>query len=213
MRSAVMTRPVFLHRYTSLLNVVQMLEMRALTLRSPLDWEDRNDAYALELYKKRTGAKSVAAVCFTQADETYHHWKVFAATGACVAFDRVRLVRALKGIEGLKTGSVRYREIRKLARTPPSVAQLPFLKRYPYRDENEFRLVFAADDADFPERAFPIPLASIRRITLSPWLSHEELADAKRTIKKIAGCGNLKVYRTTVLDNRDWKRALAAARG
>jgi len=206
------SRPASLHRYTSIQNAVQMLETRALTLRSPAYWEDRNDAFALELYARRIRAKSVLACCFTQASETYHHWKVFAKDGVCIEFSKERFLHAFDRIADVKLGTVQYREIRKLAKAPPRVEQLPFLKRYPYRDENEFRIVYSGREV-LEERSFAFPLSSVRRITLSPWLPVEQVAREKVAIKRIAGCARLPVYRSTVLDNRDWKKALSASRG
>lgn len=205
------SRPASLHRYTSIQNAVQMLETRALTLRSPAYWEDRNDAFALDLYARRTRAKSVLACCFTQASETYHHWKVFARDGVCIEFSKERLLHAFEGV-GVRLGTVQYREIRKLTKAPPRVEQLPFLKRYPYRDENEFRIVSCGHEVA-EERSFAFPLNSVRRITLSPFLPEEQVAREKAKIKRIAGCARLPVYRSTVLDNRDWKKALSACRG
>ena len=204
------TRPDFLHRYTSTANVIQLLTTGRITLRSPLHWEDRNDAFALELYRQRVGAKSVAAVCFTQASETYHHWKIFAPRGACIQFDKARLLRVFKGLSGVRLGAVKYREIVRLRHQPPREADLPFLKRHPYRDEREYRVLSIGHAG--PEPSFPVPLAAIRRITLSPWLTAEQIENERRAMKAIEGCASLKVYRTTVLENADWKAALRASR-
>jgi len=199
-------RPSFLHRYTSIANVVQLLETGRLTLRSPVHWEDRNDAFAIDLYRRRIGAKAIAAVCFTQASETYHHWKVFAPHGACIEFDKARLLAVFKGLPGVRQGAVRYREIARLKQQPPNEADLPFLKRHPYRDEREYRVLYVGGG----EPSFPVPLAAIRRITLSPWLTPEQVARERRAMKTIKA--SLKVYRTTVLENADWKAALGKSR-
>jgi hypothetical protein len=55
-----------------------------------------------------------------------------------------------------------------------------------------------------------VPLAAIRRITLSPWLTPEQVARERRAMKTIKA--SLKVYRTTVLENADWKAALGKSR-
>ncbi|WP_394781923.1 hypothetical protein [Undibacterium sp.] len=50
-----------------------------------------------------------------------------------------------------------------------------------------------------------IPLSCIDRISLSPWL-HRNLADAaKEAIKSMDGCASLKVYRSTLIGNEEWK--------
>src|ERR1051325_5390939 len=86
-----------LHRYTSIENVAQMLRTGRLFVRSPLRWEDTNDVYALELYRRKKKLKGLVACCFTQAPETYHHWKVYAPCGACVEFGTEKLLAAFEG--------------------------------------------------------------------------------------------------------------------
>jgi hypothetical protein len=165
----------------------------------------------LELYRSTVAAKAVLAACFTQASETYHHWKVFAARGACIEFDKKSLLMALKAIDGLKFGMVKYFEIKRLSKEPQHIEQLPFLKRYPYRDEQEFRVIYTTDRKD-TSMAIPFPLVAVRRITLSPWFTEEEIQAGKRAVRQIDGCSKINVYRTTVLENENWKSALRACR-
>jgi len=85
---------VTLRRYTNLAATVHLLRNRCLTLLNPESWDDRNDAYFLAQYKERTNASSVLALCFAEASETYHHWRVFSSggDGVCIEFDRPKLL-------------------------------------------------------------------------------------------------------------------------
>jgi hypothetical protein len=58
----------FLRRYTNL------LKEQKITLLDPESWEDKNDSHFMSLYRKKKSLKSVLALCFTQASETFHHW-------------------------------------------------------------------------------------------------------------------------------------------
>ncbi len=80
-------REAFLRRYTDLPALIYLLNERKITLLDPKSWDDQNDAYFLALYKEKKNLRSVLALCFSQAPETYHHWRVFASgsSGACTA--------------------------------------------------------------------------------------------------------------------------------
>jgi hypothetical protein len=201
----------FLRRYTSFPALLAMLQNREITLLSPGLWEDRNDAFYMSQYKGRKQLKTVLALCFSQAEETYHHWRVFThgADGVCISFRRDRLLNALKQ-EGLRSGAIVYRKIADLPKLRPRLEQLPFLKRQPYGDEREFRLVYEDKAEERETRAFPIPIACISRVTLNPWLAPPLAAAIKTAIKDVSGCSALKVYQTTLLENEAWKKAAKA---
>ena len=200
-----------LRRYTSLSALIQLLRDQQLTLLSPSTWDDRNDAHFLRQYATQKKLGAVLAACFATAGETYHHWKVFShgLDGVCIEFDRDRLLAALKSHDGLRFGDVRYWKLDRIRRRPPKTDDLPFVKRHPFRDEKEFRIIYdSAENIRF--KAFPIGLNCISRIILSPW-SNKPLADAiKATIHDIDGCGKLRVYRTTLIDNEGWKNAVTS---
>jgi hypothetical protein len=203
----------FLNRYTSFAALLAMLQNREITLLSPGFWEDRNDAFTMSEYKSRKQLGTLLALCFSQAEETYHYWRVFThgGDGVCITFRRAALLNALK-TDGVRSGPVTYRKIADLPKLRPRLEQLPFLKRVPYEDEREFRLVYEDRLAEIETRAFPIPLACISRVTLNPWTAPPLAKAMKTAIKAVAGCANLKVYQTTLLENDSWKKAARTAR-
>src|ERR1039458_1037382 len=95
-------------------------------------------------YKQRKKVKSVLALCFTMADETYHHWKVFThgSDGARVTFRRKELLDVFAKIKDVRKRPVKYKRIKDVLTFHPAITELPFLKRHPYRDEKEFRIVY-----------------------------------------------------------------------
>src|SRR5258708_25321619 len=103
----------FLRRYTDITALSYVLLNERITLLNPRTWDDRNDSYFLALYRKKKKLASVVALCFAQAAETYHHWKVFAPgpAGVCVHFRREELLEALSGHHGFRSGLVDYRTI------------------------------------------------------------------------------------------------------
>jgi hypothetical protein len=207
-------RKKLLRRYTSLSALIQLLRGKELVLLSSSKWDDRNDAHFLSQYARRKNLGAVLAACFARVGETYHHWKVFShgLDGVCIEFDEDRLRASLAAHTNLRFDDVQYRRLDELRRRPPPLDRLPFIKRHPFRDEREFRVIYdSADPIDF--KGFAIDLRCISRIILSPW-STKPLADAiKATIHDIDGCAKLRVYRTTLIDNESWKNAILPRRG
>jgi hypothetical protein len=198
-----------LRRYTNLAAAIHLLRKRCLTLVDSITWEDKNDAYFLAQYKKRICARSVLALCFAEAPETFHHWWVFSlrTNGVCIEFDKGRLLKAIDKDPTVLARSVDYKEIRNVNLAPIELEELPFIKRFPYRDEREFRLLHVNHNSAADYHHVEIPLNSISRITLSPWM-HENLAnETKHVLKDIKGCEKIKIYRSTLINNEKWMKA------
>ena len=202
-------------RYTNLAAVIHLLQTREITLLNPATWDDRNDAYFMAEYKRLLQAKTVLALCFAESEETYHHWRVFShgADGICLEFDKQALLSAFDGHRRIRLGAVNYRQIRTLrARTEIGIEELPFLKRLPYQDEKEFRIVYADPEVAVEFRNFPLDLAWIRRITLSPWMSQALSRSVVKTLRSIPGCEKLRISRSTLVGNNEWQELTARAR-
>lgn len=204
-------RKNILKRFTTLTAAIDMLVNERLALLNPASWKDRNDVAFLEEYARKRGAKGLVAACFTQAPETYHHWQVFAADneGVCVELDRTALLTGLRDDDRYYWSDVKYLTLKDLgAKRSVALEDLPFLKRFGFRDEQEFRLIFECRESAVAMHHVPIRRSWIKRIVLNPWL-HEELADGvKLALRSLPGCSALKVARTTLIDNSQWKAAM-----
>lgn len=203
--------PAFLRRYTDLPALLHILSTRQLTLLDPKTWDDRNDAYFMAAYKARKGLKSLLALCFSQAAETYHHWRVFSSgpSGVCIVFDRERLLDDIAGAPGISVGSMRYLTMKEAKQATFSIDELPFVKRQPYKPEREYRALFASTTDEHAALDLPIRPASISSISLSPWM-HTSLS--KSTASAIHGCEKLGVSRSTLVSNEQWKSIANSAR-
>ena len=201
-----------LRRYTDLPSLIYMLQEQQITLLDPQSWDDKNDSHYLRLYREKKNLKTVLAICFAQASETYHHWRVFApgSSGVCISFKRRELFRALtakhpelrmKAVEYLTLNGVRHRKL--------ATEELPFLKRYPFLDEEEFRVIYESAEKEIPKLDIRIPLASIYKVTLSPWLPNALANGVKSMLRNIniQECRNLKIRRSTLISNDEWKKS------
>jgi len=206
---------VSFRRYTNLAATIHLLRKRAITLLNPATWDDTNDAYYMAEYKRYKNARAVLALCFAESQETYHHWRVFShgSDGVCIQFDKARLLSAFAHDPRIETGYVKYELIRDLQREGSiELERLPFLKRHPYEDEKEFRIIYLDRDNAPEFRDYPIEVNWIKRITLSPWMSKDLADSVKASLKAVKGCSELKIFRSTLVDNEAWKPPLTNRR-
>lgn len=196
-----------LKRYTELPFLIDMLATEEMVLLNPDTWDDRNDSFYIKQYAKANALKSTYALCLTEASETYHHWKIFSGgtSGIYVEFNRDKLLADLGTQSNLQAKSVEYKKITELRNTRPEPNDLPFLKRIVFSDEQEFRLFVGSDSDLGPVLRLKFDLMSINRIVLSPWLPESVANNVKAIIKNISGCSNINVFRSTLIENEDWK--------
>jgi hypothetical protein len=171
-----------------------------------MSWDDKNDSSFITFYREKCKLKSVLALCFSEAPETYHHWHVFApsSSGVCIRFSETLLREAAAKVPGLQLKPVEYLKMDEIRAEKLKREELPFLKRFPFEPESEIRMLWESATEERHSLPVPIELAAIKRITLSPWL-HPTLVDGiKSLIKSISGCAKMNVYRSTLISNSDW---------
>ncbi|MCD9491388.1 DUF2971 domain-containing protein [Photobacterium phosphoreum] len=195
------------NRYTDLTALIDILTKKRIVLLDPNNWDDQNDVFFMSTYKEKMKLQTLLALCFTTKYETYHHWSVFASgnAGVCIRFKRSELTECLNNVDGVKFQPVKYKEISTLKDADLSLSDVPFLKRYPYKDEEEYRAIYESDKTEFIKE-IPFDISIIDRIVLSPWLPESLLETVRTTIKNIKGCSDVKVYKTTLLSNPKWKQ-------
>lgn len=209
-KNTIMHVPDLLNRYTSLPVLLDALLARRLTLRTPESWEDGNDAHYLSRYKEEKKLRVLLAICFTTSRERFHHWKCFAdgSSGVCIECRKAKLMKAIANQPAFRRGQVKYRYVDTVKDNPPDVDEWPFLKRMPFRDEREFRVIYKSKNAADKTNSFPFSLAAIRRVTLSPWLAKPVANNVIRVIKALPGCAHLKVLKSSLLQNAKWRKAI-----
>ena len=197
-----------LRRYTSLPILLDILNKKRLTLLDPRYWDDKNDSYFIEVYKKHLKIKSVLALCFAEAPESYHHWKIYSGSpsGVCIEFKKDYLLNSIGIIEGFRSDYVDYKMIIELENNNLNISQLPFIKRYAFKDELEFRLVYESQSKEIPTKDVPIDIKCISRIILNPWIPKAVFNSVKAVIRRIDGCNKIKIVRTSLIDNEQWKK-------
>lgn len=199
-----------LKRYTDMPSALTVLQSRELTLLSPAKWDDANDRNTLSYYAERKELKTLLCACFSQAIETYHHWKIFSpgAGGVCIHFFKEELLKAIPKDDFFHR-RVDYKTPTKLLSSYGAKLDLiPFTKAEAYRDEIEYRIVYASTVDCLTYKTIPIDLSVIRSIVLSPWMAPAVFEATKATIQSIKGCADIPIVRSSVIDNELWLECL-----
>ena len=196
-----------LKRYTELPFLIDYLQTKEMVLINPASWDDRNDSFYIEQYAKLTNKKSVYALCLTRSPETYHHWRVFSHgnSGVCIEFNEEVFLDEINKVDGIQAKKISYKTIKSLRNKELSTQELPFLKRYAFKDEKEFRLFYCSEDKKGPVFRVPVQITAIKKIILSPWLPASVVKQIKQTLTLIDGCHSLHIHKTTLVENEDWK--------
>ena len=199
--------PTYVRRYTDLPALLHLLSSKKITLLDPKTWDDRNDAFFMAQYADQNKLKTLLALCFSQVPETYHHWHVFSKgpAGVCIVFDRAALLAALHRQGGVSAGDVEYLTLNDAKKYSFQIKRLPFLKRAGFKPEGEFRVIYESSTSQASFINIPLENSCIRSVSLSPWLNANLSDSAVKAVRAIDGCARLRVSRSTLISNEQWK--------
>lgn len=195
-------------RYTEVRWLVEMLENRTIALLSPDSWEDKNDQLMLATYKECRRLGTVQALCLTTRGETHHHWRMFSSqdSGVCIHFRRSKFIAAMNDA-GAFTKEVKYLKLDQLQPESYDLEQLPFLKRFGFGDEGEFRALYTSNAASDDLKRVPFDLDAIEKVTLHPSMSKANLSIARAAISRLIQREgkDISVLRSSLTDSRRWR--------
>jgi hypothetical protein len=183
-----------------------MVQHSCVTFLSPESWDDRQDAFFIQQYQSAQEIRTVLAICLSEAPETYHHWFTFAhgPSGICIAFKRDLLLSSLGANPKIRHGRVEYIKLNELGKHVHGASQMPFLKRYPFSPECEYRLLYEDqyDETSIFEQT--IPLECVDRIYLSPWMPNSVATSVKQFLEASSVFKDLKISHSTLISNETW---------
>jgi hypothetical protein len=193
-------------RYTTLPYLLDMLREKRLPLLDPASWDDKNDAHNLVTYRKKKGFQSILALCIADAPEAYLHWKIYAdkPSGVCIEFHKERLINKVKKQDGFSQGYVKYVLLKDLRQISPSVDDLPFIKRFAYQEEKEYRFIFRSTETKKKIEYISIDIDDIKQIVINPWVENPVYKSMKLTITETPGWKKVKMRKSTVTKNDEW---------
>ena len=200
-----------LRRYTSIPSLIDIIHNQALTLLDPGTWTDKNDVYAMNQYRTHSPKKikTLLALCFTEAEETFHHWNVFAgnSNGVCIVFDKDALIACIEERENCRHGSVTYLKSNEFQFDKLTIEELPFIKRNGYDDEMEYRVVYE-DSLDHRCLAgIPINISCINKIVFPPQIPSALLSSFSEVILRMENVRDydIAIDRSQLTDDILWQ--------
>jgi hypothetical protein len=143
---------------------------------------------------------------------SYNKKSDLAKIGVRIRFDRNALIREMKKQHGIKCRVIKYwtlGRIERLAREPGKdpLANFPFLKRYGFRDEKEFRIIYESKSENVQMKDVPIELSCINKIIFSPRLDRSEFERIREELHAIPDCQDLKITHSRLTDSEVWQQA------
>ena len=205
-----------LNRFTTLPILLDLLQRKKLTLLDPKLWEDKNDTEIIFEYKKKKGIKNLFAICLSYGDETIHHWKTYSngSSGCLIEFDTKRLFSILDKVPNLTHRKVKYKKLLDVERknTSIEVNDIPFTKRWPYRCEDEYRIIVSSEK-DEPFFDIDIDLSVIKRITISQQMPDKIYQTIKEYLKDLRGNPDSRINRSTLYENKRWINTFKRQKG
>ena len=197
-----------LNRFTTLPVLFDLLQRQKLTLLDPKSWEDKNDSEIILEYKKRKKIKNLFAICLSCGDETIHHWKTFSngSSGCLIEFDAQKLFNIIDNIPNLKHREVTYRKLSDIESKSAdlNVDDIPFTKRWPYRCEEEYRIIVESNNDKDKHYDIDIPLDIIKRITINQQMPDKIYETIKDYLKNLKGNPDSRINRSTLFENKRW---------
>lgn len=196
-----MNRMNKLNHFTTFEVLLKILK-EGMKFSNPSKWKDKNDTELVELYKEIKSLKKIGIACFMQDDETIFHWMAFSKNRkikdvCCIEFDKEKLLKCLQPQENYIYQSIQYETLNDVSFDEPE--ELLFTKRWPYRNEKEFRIVQLINRRKIDVKS------AIRKITLGPkpLLSYDDFCERSDILLKISGL-KCDINQSTILENETW---------
>lgn len=194
-----------LRRFTTISSAIDTLRNNRVAFLNPDNWDDKNDAEFIRLYRTARSNPNLKALCCTESAESYHLWKVFtnATDGCFIDFLKTPLLRSIKSNDDYFYAKVEYKTLVQMEGGTFGVVDLPFLKRAGFQDEAEFRIIYVGECSD-NAHFMPIEPEWIRRIVLNPWLPKPLAESVTATLREVSGNPKLKVTASKLINSASW---------
>ena len=88
----------------------------------------------------------------------------------------------------------------------PTTEKLPFVKRYPFKDEREFRIIYEHNEPMLEAKDVPFEPSALSRVTINPWMPQAVFDSVRAQLLEIDGWPHVTVRRTGLVDNEQWKQ-------
>lgn len=115
------------------------------------------------------------------------------------------MLNKTKAEDGFLSRKIKYKTLFDLYDSPSIVDDLPFMKRKAFKDEKEYRVLYCSLDEKSKIKYIPLAQSDIEKIIINPWVTASVFESVKAVIKSIDGCAKIRVVKSTVVENEQWK--------
>ena len=129
----------------------------------------------------------------------------------CIEFHRGNLIDKFKTQNGFLHGYVEYVLLKDLRQYPPAFDDLPFIKRFAYQGESEYRFIFTSTEKEKKIEYISIDIDDIKQIVINPWVESPVYESMRLTIAETSGWKKVKMRKSTVTKNDVWGKACEKA--
>jgi len=160
--------------------------------------------------------ETLLALCLTKAkNDKYFFWKTYVSCpleGVCIVFKKDEFINSIMAQvvnsrnEKLLQECVQYPTIKQLHLEKYEIESLPFIKRFGYSKEEEYRFIYA--NKNITSKFFNLQLDTIERICLNPYINNATARTIKKEILNIKGCEKIKITRSGLGSSNKWKKAV-----
>lgn len=192
--------PETLYRYVDSLTAVQILQEKKLYFSNPMLWEDKNDSHSVLKYKEYKKLDYIGVLCFTTSNERHHYWSTYVHKEDCI-----RLKFKLGNLELTEKkfikGHVKYKCINCPDITNANKEELIFLKRRPFIDEGEYRIISSNKN-----EYIKVTNENKIEVSISPYMPEHKSKFLKSLIKEIHP--NIKTSKSQLNNFKNWQNKI-----
>ncbi|WP_127704977.1 DUF2971 domain-containing protein [Novosphingobium umbonatum] len=184
---------------------IDMIINNRICLLNPDGWPDKNDIGFISKFISLRNVEAVRAICFTYAAETYHHWSVYGQSdGVCVTFDFEKMIEFFQD-EEFFWGFVEYYPNSKIRPEKLGPRDLCFTKRWAYKDEKEFRIMWSSSRPFDGPKYVNFEHNCISSIQFSPW-TYDAICKSLKDIflKCLKGGEGVRIEKSKITYHGEW---------
>jgi hypothetical protein len=143
----------------------------------------------------------------------YNGSSPLARIGVRIRFDRAQLIEAISKHHGVTCDDIDYitharlKALAKVRKGTDPISKLPFIKRYGFRDESEFRIIYESKTRSVSTQPIPIPISCIDRIVFSYKLNYRDYRTIRSELRLMDGCQGLDIRRSNLTESKTWQHA------
>lgn len=118
-------------------------------------------------------------------------------------FDSQKLINHINKIKGIQHRQVAYKRLNDITESSIYIDDIPFTKRWPYRCEEEFRIIWSGRTSK-DSFEVPIDLKLITKVTISQRMPRPVYDTIREYLRETFSNPDQRINRSTLYENKVW---------